>query len=227
MFKDMSMIMTWYIWMVTYLRRNVTIVCGASYHILGSWISQDLKILFWLQVEPYISDWQFSESQHLASYVSRHNAMAYDTSSVPPLLSKQSILKAQQNLNLLQCMINQPIFPGHVIFLKHRGTHSPLILSSKMTGALYPSRRMARSPALSVPKASRPNTASSNITSKLVKPTYVTVPLITCEKMFSQNHFRALICVMCAQYSWTALLTILKSLIWLILSLTIILSRFQ
>ncbi len=25
MFKDMSKIMTWYIWMVTYLRRNVTI----------------------------------------------------------------------------------------------------------------------------------------------------------------------------------------------------------
>ncbi len=78
MFKDMSKIKMWYIWMVTNLRRNVTIVHGASYHLLGSWISQDLKIRFWLQVESYISDWRFSESWHLASYVSRHNAMAYD-----------------------------------------------------------------------------------------------------------------------------------------------------
>jgi hypothetical protein len=37
-----------------------------------------LKIRFQLQVESYISDWRFSESQHLARYVSRHNAMAYD-----------------------------------------------------------------------------------------------------------------------------------------------------
>jgi hypothetical protein len=65
--------------MVTYLRRNVTIVCGASYHLLGSRISQDLEIRFQLQVKSYISDWQFSESQHLARYVSRHNAMAYDS----------------------------------------------------------------------------------------------------------------------------------------------------
>jgi hypothetical protein len=64
--------------MVTYLGRNVTIVCGASYHLLGSQISQDSKIQFRLQVESYISDWRFSESQHLASYVSRLNAMAYD-----------------------------------------------------------------------------------------------------------------------------------------------------
>ncbi len=34
----MSKIMTWYVWMVTYLCRNVTLVCGASYHLLGSWI---------------------------------------------------------------------------------------------------------------------------------------------------------------------------------------------
>jgi hypothetical protein len=32
-----------------------------------------------LQVESYISDWRFSKLQHLASYVSRHNAMAYMT----------------------------------------------------------------------------------------------------------------------------------------------------
>ncbi len=78
MFKDMFKIMMWHIWEVTYLRGNVTIVCGASYHLLGFWISQDSKIRFWLQVESYISNWQFSESQHSARYVSRHNAMAYD-----------------------------------------------------------------------------------------------------------------------------------------------------
>ncbi len=78
-FKDMSKIMTWHIWEVTYLCRNVTIVCGASCHLLGSRISWDLKIQFQLWVESYISDWQFSKLQHLASSVSRHNAMAYNT----------------------------------------------------------------------------------------------------------------------------------------------------
>jgi hypothetical protein len=67
--------------MVTYLRRNVTIVYGASYHLLGSQISRDSKIRFQLQVESHISNWQFSESRHLARYVSCHNAMAYD---IPP-----------------------------------------------------------------------------------------------------------------------------------------------
>ncbi len=52
------------------LRRNVTIVCGTSYHLLGSRISRDSKIRFQLQVKSYISDWQFSKSQHLESYVS-------------------------------------------------------------------------------------------------------------------------------------------------------------
>ncbi len=74
----MSKNMTWHIWKVTSLCRNVTIVCGASYHLFGSWISQDSKIRFWLQVKSYISDWQFSKSRHLARYVSRHNAVAYD-----------------------------------------------------------------------------------------------------------------------------------------------------
>ncbi len=73
MFKDMSKIMTWHIWEVTHLRRNVTIVCGISYHLLGFQISWDSKIRFQLQVKSYISDWWFSKSQHLASYVScRH-----------------------------------------------------------------------------------------------------------------------------------------------------------
>ncbi len=78
MIKDISKTMTWHVWMVTYLRRNVTMVCGASYHLLGSRISRDSKIRFWLQVESYISNWQFRESQHLARYVSCHNAMSYD-----------------------------------------------------------------------------------------------------------------------------------------------------
>jgi hypothetical protein len=64
--------------MVTHLHRNVTILRGTSYHLLGSQISQDSKIRYRLQVESYISDWQFSKSQHLASYVSRLNGMAYD-----------------------------------------------------------------------------------------------------------------------------------------------------
>ncbi len=89
MIKDISKIMTWYIWKVTYRCRNVTIVCGASYHLLGSQISWDSKIWFWLQVKSHISDWRFSESQYLARYVSRHNAMAYDmllTSFFAPFL---------------------------------------------------------------------------------------------------------------------------------------------
>ncbi len=75
--------MTWHVWKVTYLRRNVTVVCGASYHLLGSQISQDSKIRFQLQVESYISNWRFSKSWHLARYVSHHNAMAYDKD--PPI----------------------------------------------------------------------------------------------------------------------------------------------
>jgi hypothetical protein len=55
-------------------------VCDASCHIFGSCIYlQDTKIRFRLQVESYISDWVFSESRLLASYVSRHKAMAYDS----------------------------------------------------------------------------------------------------------------------------------------------------
>ncbi len=48
---------------MTILCRNVPVVCGASYHLLGYQISQDSKILFWLHVESYISDWQFSKSR--------------------------------------------------------------------------------------------------------------------------------------------------------------------
>jgi hypothetical protein len=64
---------------VTILCRNVPVVCGASYHLLGYRISQDSKIRFRLQVESYISNWLFSESRLLVSYVSRHKAMVYDS----------------------------------------------------------------------------------------------------------------------------------------------------
>ncbi len=85
----MSKIMTWHVWKVTYLRRNVTIVCGVSYHILGSQISWDSKIWFWLQVESYISNWQFSKLRHSARYVSPHNAMAYDK-ALPKVIRHQA-----------------------------------------------------------------------------------------------------------------------------------------
>ncbi len=75
----MSKIMTWHVKEVTILRRNVPVVCGASYHLLGYRILQDSKIRFWLQVKSHISHWLFSGSQLLASYVSRHKAMAYDS----------------------------------------------------------------------------------------------------------------------------------------------------
>jgi hypothetical protein len=55
MVKDMSKIMMWHLSKVTILRRNVPVVCGASYHLLGFQISQDSKIQFQLQVESYIS----------------------------------------------------------------------------------------------------------------------------------------------------------------------------
>ncbi len=70
MIKDVSKIMTWHVWKMTNLHRNVTIVCGAFYHLLGSWISWDSKIRFRLQIKSYISNWWFSESQLLARYVS-------------------------------------------------------------------------------------------------------------------------------------------------------------
>ncbi len=63
---------------MTILHRNVPVVCGASYHLLGYQILQDSKIRFQLQVESYISNWLFSELRLLASYVTRHKAMAYD-----------------------------------------------------------------------------------------------------------------------------------------------------
>ena len=52
------------------------------YQLIGSRILQDSKIRFRLQVESYISDWLFSKSRLLASYVSRHKAMAYDSQRV-------------------------------------------------------------------------------------------------------------------------------------------------
>ncbi len=94
----MSKNMTRHAWEVTYLCRNVTIVCGASYHLLGSWISWDSKIRFRLQVESYISNRWFSESQHLARYVSCHNAMAYDRASY----SQQAVLRVWYSQRMLR-----------------------------------------------------------------------------------------------------------------------------
>ncbi len=71
--------MTWYVWMVTYLCGDVTMVRGASYHLLGSHLFQDSKIRFDFKLNLTSAISSFSKSWHLASYVSRHNAMAYDT----------------------------------------------------------------------------------------------------------------------------------------------------
>jgi hypothetical protein len=60
---------------MTILHKNVPVLCGASYHLLG--------FRFWLHVESYISDWQFSKSRLLMSYVFRHTAMAYDKYCCP------------------------------------------------------------------------------------------------------------------------------------------------
>ncbi len=77
----MSKNMMWYVWMLTYLHRNVIIVRGASYHLLGSRISQDSKIRFWLQVRSYISNWQFRKSEHFSKLCfPPFNAMVYDMS---------------------------------------------------------------------------------------------------------------------------------------------------
>jgi hypothetical protein len=75
-----------------------------SYHLLGYQILQDSKIQFRLQVKTYISDWRLSKLRLLASYVSRHMAMAYDT-----LLRNKSIT----HLRLL------PIFPFALTVLHH------------------------------------------------------------------------------------------------------------
>jgi hypothetical protein len=65
---------------LTYPRRNVTMVCGASYHTFGSCIYlQDTKIQFDFKSILTSAIGNFSELQHLAIYVSRHKDMAYDT----------------------------------------------------------------------------------------------------------------------------------------------------
>ncbi len=65
---------------VTYPRRNVTMVYGASYHIFGSCIYlQDTKIQFNLKSNLTSAIGNFSKLQHLSSCVSCHKAMAYDT----------------------------------------------------------------------------------------------------------------------------------------------------
>jgi hypothetical protein len=54
-------------------------VCGASHHIFGSCIYlQDTKIQFICKCNLTSGISNLSELHHLASYVSRHNTMAYD-----------------------------------------------------------------------------------------------------------------------------------------------------
>jgi hypothetical protein len=65
---------------VTYPRRNVTMVCGVSHHIFGFRIYlQDTKIRFDLKLNLTSAISNLSKLQYLASYVSCRNAMAYDT----------------------------------------------------------------------------------------------------------------------------------------------------
>ncbi len=57
--------------------------CSASYHIFGSCIShQDTKIQFNFKPNLTSAIGNFSKLRHLASYVSRHNAMAYDRNPI-------------------------------------------------------------------------------------------------------------------------------------------------
>jgi hypothetical protein len=95
--------------MVTIPCRNVPVVCGASYHLLGYQILQDSKILFRLQVESYISNWLFSESRLLASYVSRHKAMAYD--NLKDMVNRITSLTEAQRKQFLAILIkNNRVF---------------------------------------------------------------------------------------------------------------------
>jgi hypothetical protein len=67
---------------MTYSHRNVTMVCGASHHIFGSCIyCQDTKIWFDFKSSLTSAISNFSESGPLASYVSCHIDMAYDTAA--------------------------------------------------------------------------------------------------------------------------------------------------
>ncbi len=122
----MSKIMTWHVQKVTILRRNVPVVCGASYHLLGYWISQNSKIRFRLQVKSYISDWLFSKSRLLASYVSRHKAMAYDkgrekapSRQLSPKVMNVGILRIMWTIGDSQQIpdLGSSFFHGRTLFL--------------------------------------------------------------------------------------------------------------
>jgi hypothetical protein len=59
-------------------------VCGASYHIFGSCIYlHDTKIRFDFKLNLKSVIGNFSKLRHLASNVSRHDAVAYDSASLP------------------------------------------------------------------------------------------------------------------------------------------------
>ncbi len=121
---------------MTILRRNVPVVCGASYHLLGYQISQDSKIRFQLQVKSYISGWLFSKSWLLASYVSRHKAMAYDN---PPSLRMYFLggLRVFMALKALLCSGDDKL-PQHWSVLRAINTLNSPKNYIRLLGGLLP-----------------------------------------------------------------------------------------
>ncbi len=104
----MSKTMTQYVWMVTYLRKNVTIVCGASYHLLWSWIFVKIRRSGSTSSQILHQEWAILANRNiLESHVSRHNAMVYDTIAIaiaiaivfviPPLLTLPSSVKSHKD----------------------------------------------------------------------------------------------------------------------------------
>jgi hypothetical protein len=92
--------------MVTYLRRNVTIVRGVSCHLLGSQISQVTKIRFQLQVESYISNWRFSKLRHFSKLCFPPTLMPWPMTRTCSLWIRSAftcIINMQMIRQMLQC----------------------------------------------------------------------------------------------------------------------------
>ncbi len=69
-----------------------------------------------LQVKSYISDGNFSKSQHLASYVSRHNAMAYGTAIACEELvypSNKALYTWVRKANTIESPVHLPNVPAN------------------------------------------------------------------------------------------------------------------
>jgi hypothetical protein len=99
-------------------------VCGASYHLLGSRILfQDWKIWFSFKSDLTSAMSNVSELQHLASYVSRHNAMAYDTHSHNEAIRRENCAKKTFIMEKkLPIMIREVIEDVRIVLLsiKHK-----------------------------------------------------------------------------------------------------------